>query len=104
MQSACDEVTKRCKGSILIAGIYTKGNGLNQLSSPHGVVVDQLGTVFMTDHCHHQVIRWLKAATQGSVVGGKYGPDEQANQLYHSIGLSLDKQNHIFSIIVYYQK
>jgi hypothetical protein len=50
MQSACDEVAKRCKGSILVAVIHSKENGMNQLSSPHGVVVDQLGTVFMADH------------------------------------------------------
>ncbi|CAF1323517.1 unnamed protein product [Didymodactylos carnosus] len=38
------------KQGIVVAGDQGEGNGLTQLSNPWGVVVDQLGTVYVADH------------------------------------------------------
>ncbi|CAF4922332.1 unnamed protein product, partial [Rotaria sp. Silwood2] len=37
------------KQGIVVAGGQGQGNGLTQLYSPRGVVVDQLGTVYVAD-------------------------------------------------------
>ncbi|CAF5077234.1 unnamed protein product, partial [Rotaria sp. Silwood1] len=46
------------------------GNSLTQLNEPEGVVVDQLGTVYVADSGNHRIMRWPKEATQGSVIVG----------------------------------
>ncbi|CAF5034009.1 unnamed protein product, partial [Rotaria sp. Silwood1] len=58
------------KQGIVVAGGQGKGNGLTQLSSPQGVVVDQLGTVYVADDWNNRIMRWPKGATQGSVIVG----------------------------------
>ncbi|CAF4697093.1 unnamed protein product, partial [Rotaria magnacalcarata] len=40
---------KGTKEGIIVAGGQGKGNGLTQLPNPRGVVVDQLGTVYVAD-------------------------------------------------------
>ncbi|CAF5082566.1 unnamed protein product, partial [Rotaria sp. Silwood1] len=58
------------KQGIVVAGGQGKENGLTQLSSPRGVVVDQLGTVYVADRWNNRIMRWPKGATQGSVIVG----------------------------------
>jgi hypothetical protein len=43
-------------------------------------------------------MRWVKGATQGSVVVGGNGGGGQANQLYYPIGLSFDRQNNLYVV------
>ncbi|CAF5170260.1 unnamed protein product, partial [Rotaria sp. Silwood1] len=69
------------KQGIVVAGGQGKGNGLTQLSSPRGVVVDQLGTVYVADRWNDRIMRWPKGATQGSVIVGGNGSGGQSNQL-----------------------
>ncbi|CAF5141524.1 unnamed protein product, partial [Rotaria sp. Silwood1] len=58
------------KQGIVVAGGQGPGNSLTQLSSPRGVVVDKLGTVYVTDAGNDRVMRWPNGATQGSVIVG----------------------------------
>ncbi|CAF5129969.1 unnamed protein product, partial [Rotaria sp. Silwood1] len=64
-----------------VAGGQGQGNDLTQLSSPRGVVVDQLGTVYVADAGNDRIMRWPKGATQGSVIVDGNGSGEQSNQL-----------------------
>ncbi len=43
-------------------------------------------------------MRWLKGATQGSVVVGGNGLRGQSNQFKHPIGLPFDKQNNLYVV------
>ncbi|CAF3913558.1 unnamed protein product, partial [Rotaria sp. Silwood1] len=70
------------KQGIVVAGGQGKGNGLTQLSYPLGVVVDELGTVYVADEGNNRIMRWTKGATQGSVIVGGNGRGGQWNQLY----------------------
>ncbi|CAF5099166.1 unnamed protein product, partial [Rotaria sp. Silwood1] len=79
------------KQGIVVVGGQGEGNSPTQLSSPQGVIVDQLGTVYMADSGNHRIIRWPKETTQGSVVVGENGPGAQSNQLNCPIGLSFDR-------------
>ncbi|CAF5163303.1 unnamed protein product, partial [Rotaria sp. Silwood1] len=73
------------KQGIVVAGGQEQGNDLTQLSYPEGVVVDQLGTVYVADRGNNRIMRWPKGATQGSVIvggnGSGNGSGEQSNQL-----------------------
>jgi sugar lactone lactonase YvrE len=80
---------------IVVAGGQGKGNGLTQLSNPKGVVVDQLGTVYVADQGNHRIMRWVKGATQGSVIVGGNGRGGQSNQLAWPVGLSFDRHGNL---------
>ncbi|CAF4848620.1 unnamed protein product, partial [Rotaria sp. Silwood2] len=69
------------KQGIVVAGGQGEGNGLTQLYCPQGVVVDQLGTVYVADQVNARIMRWPKGATQRSVIVGGNGQGEQSNQL-----------------------
>ncbi|CAF5177654.1 unnamed protein product [Rotaria sp. Silwood1] len=83
---------------IIVAGGQGEGNSLTQLNHPQGVVVDQLGTVYVTDYWNHRIMRWPKGATQGSVIVGGNGQGAQSNQLYCPIGLSFDRHGNLYVV------
>ncbi|CAF4657349.1 unnamed protein product, partial [Rotaria sp. Silwood2] len=86
------------KQGIVVAGGQGKGNGLTQLSYPYGVVVDQLGTVYVADAENARIMRWPKGATQGSVIVGGNGKGEQSNQLNWPTGLSFDRHGNLYVV------
>ncbi|CAF4397993.1 unnamed protein product, partial [Rotaria magnacalcarata] len=83
---------------IIVAGGQGQGNGLTQLSYPRGVVVDQLGTVYVADFGNTRIMRWPKGATQGSVIVGGHGGGGQSNQLNGPIGLSFDRHGNLYVV------
>ncbi|CAF5146859.1 unnamed protein product [Rotaria sp. Silwood1] len=86
------------KQGIVVAGGQGEGNSLTQLSGPQGVVVDQLGTVYVADSHNHRIMRWQKRATQGSVIVGGNGGGAQSNQLSYPIGLSFDRHGNLYVV------
>ncbi len=68
---------------VVVAGGQGKGNDLTQLSSPTGLVVDHLGSIFVADQNNHRIICWSKGAAQGNIVVGGNGKGNQANQLHY---------------------
>ncbi|CAF4405189.1 unnamed protein product, partial [Didymodactylos carnosus] len=64
------EWVEGAKQGIVVAGDQGEGNGLTRLSCPEGVVVDQLGTVYVADRGNHRIMRWPRGATKGSVIVG----------------------------------
>ncbi|CAF3696729.1 unnamed protein product [Rotaria sp. Silwood1] len=64
------------KQGIVVAGGQGEGNDLTQLLYPQGVVVDQLGTVYVADPGNDRIMRWPQGATQGSVIVGGNDHDE----------------------------
>lgn len=43
-------------------------------------------------------MRWLKGATEGSVVIGGNGAGQQPNQLNRPLGLSFDRENNLYVV------
>ena len=86
------------KQGIVVAGGQGKGNGLTQLSCPSGVIVDQLGTVYVADFGNARIMRWSKGATQGSVIVGGNGGGSQSNQLNCPWGLSFDRHGNLYVV------
>jgi DNA-binding beta-propeller fold protein YncE len=86
------------KQGIVVAGGQGAGNGLTQLSYPRGVIVDQLGTVYVADCGNDRIMRWSKGATQGSVIVGGNGKGSQSNQLNGPWGLSFDRHGNLYVV------
>ncbi|CAF5179824.1 unnamed protein product, partial [Rotaria sp. Silwood1] len=86
------------KQGIVVAGGQGKGNGLTQLSRPEGVVVDQLGTVYVADRWNDRIMRWPKGATHGNVIVGGNGAGGQSNQLNGPFGLSFDRDGNLYVV------
>jgi DNA-binding beta-propeller fold protein YncE len=86
------------KQGIVVAGGQGEGNGLTQLCSPRGVIVDQLGTVYVADCWNNRIMRWSKGATQGSVIVGGNGGGSQSNQLNGPVGLSFDRHGNLYVV------
>jgi sugar lactone lactonase YvrE len=89
---------ENAKEGILVAGGRGQGNGRTHLSHPLGVVVDQLGTVYVSDGDNARIMRWLKEASQGSVIVGGNGEGKQANQLNRPNGLSFDRHWNLYVV------
>jgi DNA-binding beta-propeller fold protein YncE len=89
---------KGAKEGIVVAGGQGQGNGLRQLSYPHGIIVDQLGSIYVADCWNHRVMRWLKGAKEGTIVVGGNGQGEQPNQFGCPVDLSFDRQNNLYVV------
>ncbi|CAF5087862.1 unnamed protein product [Rotaria sp. Silwood1] len=88
--------TKDAQEGIVVAGGRGAGNDLTKLSSPRGIFVDQLGTLYVVDRMNDRVMRWRQGETEGEVIAGGNGPGQQANQLKSSEGLSLDRDGNLY--------
>jgi DNA-binding beta-propeller fold protein YncE len=89
---------KDAKEGIVVAGGNGQGNSLTQLSYPRGVIVDQLGQIYVADGGNDRVVRWCKGAKEGTIVVGGNGKGEQSNQLNTPRGLSFDRQGNLYVV------
>jgi hypothetical protein len=89
---------KDAKEGIVVAGGEGHGNGLRQLSLPQGIIVDQLGSVYVADCGNNRVISWLKGAREGTIVVGGNGEGKQPNQFNYPIDLSFDRQKNLYVV------
>jgi hypothetical protein len=66
------------------------------LSSPYGVIVDQLGQICVADWGNHRVMRWCEGAKEGTIVVGGNGLGTQSNQFNGLNGLTFDRQGNLY--------
>ncbi|CAF3383996.1 unnamed protein product [Rotaria socialis] len=87
------------KECIVVAGGQGEGNSLTQLSSPSGIFVDTLGTLYVADMYNHRVMRWSQEdKKQGTVIVGGNGRGEGANQFSYPVGFSFDRQGNLYAV------
>ncbi|CAF5146434.1 unnamed protein product, partial [Rotaria sp. Silwood1] len=72
------------------------GAGLNQLTFPRRVIVDQFDSVYVADRHNHRIIRWVKGSVEGSVVVGGNGQGKESNQLDTPEDLSFDEEYNVY--------
>ncbi len=78
------------KEGIVVADGQGQGKSPTQLSFPHEIFVNQLGTLYLTDCNNHRVMRWLKGATQVTALVDENRHGKQLNQFHYSMDLSFD--------------
>ncbi|CAF4300279.1 unnamed protein product, partial [Adineta steineri] len=81
---------------IVVAGGNSEGNHLNQLHSPHGVIVDNLGQIIIADSHNHRIMLWCEGDTNGSIVVGENGKGKESNQLNDPRSLSFDVEGNLY--------
>ncbi|CAF4540605.1 unnamed protein product, partial [Rotaria sp. Silwood2] len=77
---------------ITVAGGNRQGNGINQLSKPWGLYVDDDQTVYVADRSNHRIVEWKWGATSGQVVAGGNGQGNGAHQLSNPLDVIVDKE------------
>ncbi|UJR19733.1 hypothetical protein I4U23_022867 [Adineta vaga] len=84
---------------ILVAGHYdptSASDAYNHLNHPSGVYVDQQGSVYVADTGNHRVMRWLKDATNGTLIAGGNGGGAASNQLNYPSDVFLDRAGNLY--------
>ncbi|CAF2837544.1 unnamed protein product [Rotaria sp. Silwood2] len=80
------------QNDITVAGGNRQGNGINQLSDPLGLYVDDDQSVYVADQSNHRIVEWKWGATSGQVVAGGNGQGSGAHQLYNPTDVIVDKE------------
>ncbi|CAF4432559.1 unnamed protein product, partial [Adineta steineri] len=89
---------KDAKEGIVVAGGNGKGGNLNQLSSPEGVIVDDLGQIYVADVGNHRVMRWCEREEEDEIVVGGNGEGNQSNQFNQPRDLSFDDEGNLYVV------
>ena len=82
----------------VIAGSGKPGKNLTQLNNPTGVIVDNMGTVYVADSKNHRVMRWFPGEAQGTIIAGGAGFGRAANQLNEPVALSFDREGNLYVV------
>jgi sugar lactone lactonase YvrE len=89
---------KDAKEGIVVAGGQDKGNSLTQLSYPYGVIVDDLGNIYVADSSNYRIMCWSKEAKDGRIIVGGNRKGKQANQFSSLRGLSFDREGNLYVV------
>ncbi|CAF1526225.1 unnamed protein product, partial [Rotaria sp. Silwood1] len=80
------------QNGITVAGGNRQGNGINQLSNPYGLYVDDDQTIYVAEWSNHRIVEWKRGATSGQVVAGGNGQGSGDHQLYNPYDVIIDKE------------
>ncbi|CAF1601663.1 unnamed protein product [Rotaria sp. Silwood1] len=80
------------QNGITVAGGKGQGNGINQLSCPHGLYVDDDQTIYVADQANHRIVEWKRGATSGQVVADRSGEESGDHQLNYPVDVIIDKE------------
>ncbi|CAF4168896.1 unnamed protein product, partial [Rotaria sordida] len=80
------------QNGLTVAGGNGEGNGINQLSGPFGLYVDDDQTIYVADTRNDRIMEWKWNATSGQVVAGGNGVGDEAHHLFNPIDVIVDKE------------
>ncbi|CAF1578667.1 unnamed protein product, partial [Rotaria sordida] len=80
------------QNGITVAGGNRQGNGINQLSNPLGLYVDDDQTIYVADQSNHRIVEWKWGAMSCHVVAGGNGPGSGDHQLSNPQDVIVDKE------------
>ncbi|CAF1533171.1 unnamed protein product, partial [Rotaria sp. Silwood1] len=92
------------QNGITVAGGNRQGNGINQLSNPYGLYVDDDQTIYVADRANHRIVECKRGATSGQVVAGGNGQGSADHQLYNPQDVIIDKERDSLIICDYSNK
>jgi sugar lactone lactonase YvrE len=85
--------TKWKQNGITIAGGNGQGNGLNQLSHPWGIYVDDDQTIYIADNENDRILAWKCNSENGQVIAVGNARGNQIDQLKYPTDVIVDKVN-----------
>ncbi|CAF3903538.1 unnamed protein product, partial [Rotaria sp. Silwood1] len=80
------------QNGITVAGGNQQGNGINQLSQPYGLYVDDDQTIYVSDTLNLRIMEWKRGATNGQVVAGGNEEGRGDHQLSNPSDAIIDKE------------
>ncbi|CAF5103909.1 unnamed protein product, partial [Rotaria sp. Silwood1] len=80
------------QNGLTVAGGNRDDNGINQLSKPCGLYVDDDQTIYVADQYNHRIMEWKRDATSGQVVAGGNGQGSGTHQLSNPLDVIVDKE------------
>ncbi|CAF2084126.1 unnamed protein product [Rotaria magnacalcarata] len=80
------------QNGLTVAAGYGQGNGINQLSNPWGLYVDDDQTVYVADPDNHRIVEWKSGATSVQVVAGGNEKGSGDHQLSSPRDVIVDKE------------
>ncbi|CAF1330002.1 unnamed protein product [Rotaria sp. Silwood1] len=80
------------QNGLTVAGGNGQGNGINQLSYPLGLYVDDDQTIYVADQGNNRIVEWKLGAMSGQVVAGGNGFGNGAHQLSFPQDVIVDKE------------
>ena len=83
-------------GVIVAGGQGAGAAGLNQLNGPHGIQVDAAGTMYISDHSNHCIMRWRPGSTIGEIIAGGLGAGSAVAQLHNPQGIGLSTGGELY--------
>ena len=92
------------QNGLTVAGGNGEGNGINQLSNPLGLYVDDDQTIYVADQSNHRIVEWKWGATSGQVVAGGNGQGSGNHQLSNPTDVIVDKERDSLIICDYWNK
>ncbi|CAF1354854.1 unnamed protein product [Adineta steineri] len=81
---------------VVVAGGCGEGEGLNQLSYPRYVFVDQNYSIYVSEHGNQRVTKWLKGAKEAVIVAGGQGQGDDPSQLSNPEGVFVDQLGTVY--------
>lgn len=95
----CKSATWNRQG-VTIAGNNEEGSGLNQLSAPQGLFVDDNDTIYVADTFNHRIVKWIHGASSGQVVAGGNEVIDSIDSLDLPVGVVVTRMERCLSVIV----
>ncbi|CAF4475578.1 unnamed protein product [Rotaria socialis] len=76
---------------VSVAGGNGRGDGMNQLSNPLSLYVDDDQTIYICDQSNHRIVEWKWHAMSGQLVAGGNGNGSGTHQLDNPRDVIVDK-------------
>ncbi|CAF1690420.1 unnamed protein product, partial [Adineta ricciae] len=83
------KLSMNATSSIIIAGGNGKGNGTNQFWNPYGILVDRLGTLYITDTMNSRIVRVPSDGGAPTIITGEQG------QLRYPVNVTFDRAGNL---------
>ena len=81
---------------IVVAGGHGNGSALDQLSTPGGLILDQMGSIYVVDEDNQRIIRIIAGTRQSSVIAGGHGRGNASTQFNGPSTLTMDSESNIY--------
>lgn len=83
-------------GKTVAGQTSVSGNGLNQLTYPVAVIVDDQSSMFIVDRGNNRIMRWIEGSSSGMMIAG-----DSSNQLNQPYNIKFDQQGALIIVDSY---